>query len=137
MPSPRSLIDRLRGAKPSDGHFTDRELDDLKRSICNNLERILNSRSGMSLACPTYGLPDFSQIVHGIPERVRDIEQALERCIEHFEPRVRKVEVQHAPEAQRPMTACFRIRAAVADGKTAEEIWFETVVVSSGRVRLT
>ena len=137
MRTTRSLFERLRRAPIPTGHFTDHDLDDLKLSVIRNLERILNSREGMSQACVNYGLPDLTQIVNGVPERAREIEESLERCIKEFEPRISQVEVEHVPNAHGPMTACFRIRASVHNGKTAEEVWFETVVVSSGRVKLT
>ena len=78
-----------------------------------------------------------TQIIHGIPARASEIEQALERTIRAYEPRVSQVKVEHVLNPPDPMTACFKIRAAVATGKSADEMWFETVVVSSGRVRLT
>lgn len=136
MNTSRSLFERLRTGG-SRSHESEQDLDDLRHSICKNLERILNARSGMSQCCDSYGLPDMTQIIHGIPERAREIEQALERCIRDYEPRVSQVEVEHVLNPPDAMTACFKIRAAVATGKSAEEIWFETVVVSSGRVRLT
>jgi len=136
MSSSRSLFERLQSGGSRD-HFSAHDLDDLRLSICKNLERILNARSGMSQCCESYGLPDMTQIIHGIPERAREIEQALERCIREYEPRVSQVEVEHVTSPQEAMTACFKIRAAVTTGKSAEELWFETVVVSSGRVRLT
>lgn len=111
-------------------------VDILRESIIANLERILNSRAGMSLACETYGIPDLTQIVNGVPERARDIERALEKCIREYEPRLTFVEVEHVPDSHGPMTACFKVRAAISKGKSAEEIWFETVVLSSGRVKL-
>ena len=111
--------------------------DLLRSSILQNLERILNSRSGMSPACESYGIPDLTQIVNGVPERARDIERALEQCIRQYEPRLTQVEVEHVPDAHGPMTACFKVRAAASTGRSAEDLWFETVVVSSGRVRLT
>lgn len=137
MPSTHSLFQRLRAGTGNRSHESEHDMDDLRHSICKNLERILNARSGMSLCCETYGLPDMTQIIHGIPERAREIEQALERTIRAYEPRVSQVEVEHVLNPPDPMTACFKIRAAVATGKSAEEMWFETVVVSSGRVRLT
>lgn len=112
-------------------------LEVLRTSILKNLERILNSRAGMSPACDGYGIPDLTQIVNGVPERARDIERALEQCIRQYEPRLTHVEVEHVPDAHGPMTACFKVRAAASTGKSAEDLWFETVVVSSGRVRLT
>lgn len=136
MTSSRSLVDRLRSPSTSSESQGGHSLDELRKSVCNNLERILNSRAGMAPACSSYGLPDFSQIVNGVPARARDIEDSLRRCIAEYEPRIRHIEVQHVPDAHGPMTACFRIRASVVGGKNAEEIWFETVVVSSGRVRL-
>lgn len=137
MPATRTLFERLRRAPIPTGHFTDQDLDDLRLSIIRNLERILNSREGMALACASYGLPDLTQIVNGVPERAREIEQSIALCIKEHEPRVSQIEVEHVPNAHGPMTACFRIRASVHAGKSAEEVWFETVVVSSGRVKLT
>jgi len=137
MSSPRSLFERLQSGPLTHGHVVDRDFDDLRQSVCRNLERILNSRNGMSQACAAYGLPDLTQIVNGVPERAREIEHAVQRCILEYEPRLKQVEVEHVPDAHGPMTACFRIRASVLAGKSAEEVWFETVVVSSGRVRLS
>ena len=39
--------------------------------------------------------PDLTQIVSGVPERARDIERAIEKCIREFEPRLTTVEVEH------------------------------------------
>lgn len=138
MVSTRSLLNRLRSEPPPllDQHAS-HDSDTLRNSICENLRRILNSRAGMSQACPTYGIPDFSQIVSGVPERARDVEDALRKCILEFEPRIHKVEVTHVPDAHGPMTACFMVRASVKSGRGAEEVRFETLVVSSGRVELT
>lgn len=137
MPATRSLFERLRRVPTAAFHSTDQDLDDLRLSIIRNLERILNSREGMAPACASYGLPDLTQIVNGVPERAREIEASIERCIKEYEPRIVQVEVEHVPNAHGPLTACFRIRASAQAGKSAQEIWFETVVVSSGRVKLT
>jgi type VI secretion system protein len=110
--------------------------DTLRASILQNLERILNSRAGCSPACESYGIPDLTQIVNGVPERAREIERAMEDCIRQYEPRLTFVEVEHVPETHGPLTACFRVRAAASIGRTAADLWFDTVVVSSGRVRL-
>ncbi len=136
MRLPRSILERLQQRYKVSS--LDGELGSaLRSSILQNLERILNSRAGMSQACEGYGIPDLTQIVNGVPERARDIERALEQCIRQYEPRLTQVEVEHIPDAHGPMTACFKVRAATSTGKSAEDIWFETVVVSSGRVRLT
>ena len=137
MPSSTCLLQRLNRAAPKDQGLLGSDLDVLRSSILQNLERILNSRAGMSLACDGYGIPDLTQIVNGVPERAREIERALEDCIRKYEPRLTQVEVEHVPNAHGPMTACFKVRAAASSGKSDEDIWFETVVVSSGRVRLT
>jgi type VI secretion system protein len=137
MPHTRTLFERFRDTASDRGHSMDQEQSLLRTSILQNLERILNSRAGMSQACESYGIPDLTQIVNGVPERAREIERALEECIRTYEPRLAQVEVEHVPDAHGPMTACFKIRAAASTGKDAEDLWFETVVVSSGRVRLT
>lgn len=137
MRSASSILERLRVSRPKVAMGEAQGLDQLRASILQNLERILNSRAGMSQACEGYGIPDLTQIVNGVPERARDIERALEQCIRQYEPRLTQVEVEHVPDAHGPMTACFKVRAAASTGKSAEDLWFETVVVSSGRVRLT
>ena len=131
--SPETLFQRLTQPKQGAGEGPDA----LRQSILQNLEWILNSRAGMSIACESYGIPDLTQIVNGVPERAREIEKALEKCIREYEPRLTHVEVEHVPNAHGPMTACFKVRAGVSSGKSTEDLWFETVVVSSGRVRLT
>lgn len=136
-PSFGSILERLQPGRPQTVLDGATSLDLLRNSILQNLERILNSRAGMSQACDGYGIPDLTQIVNGVPERAREIERALEECIRTYEPRLTQVEVEHVPDAHGPMTACFKVRAAASTGKSAEDIWFETVVVSSGRVRLT
>jgi len=137
MRSPTSILERLRSRHAVAADAGHSALGALRASILQNLERILNSRAGMSPACETYGIPDLTQIVNGVPERAREIERALEQCIRQYEPRLTQVEVEHIPDAHGPMTACFKVRAAASTGKDAEDLWFETVVVSSGRVRLT
>jgi len=131
------LLQRLQSSHNSRLSEFNTHNDALRQSILQNLERILNSRAGMSIACESYGIPDLTQIVNGVPERAREIEKALEKCIREYEPRLTHVEVEHVPNAHGPMTACFKVRAGVSSGKSAEDLWFETVVVSSGRVRLT
>jgi type VI secretion system protein len=135
--SSRTLFERLQKPASPDSHSTQQDLDDLRQSILRNLEQILNSREGMSSACPAYGIPDLTQIVHGIPLRAREVEVSLERCIQQYEPRLRDVRVEHIVETGAPMTASFRISARLKEGKDRAQMWFETVVVSSGRVRLT
>lgn len=137
MRAARSLFARLHRERGQSRAISDSADESLRHSILQNLERILNSRAGMSVACEMYGIPDLTQIVNGVPERAREIERALEQCIRHYEPRLHHVEVVHVPDAHGPMTACFKIRAAASSGKSAEDLWFETVVVSSGRVRLS
>ena len=137
MSTASTIFERLGKTSGSHGSAALDASDTLRSSILQNLERILNSRSGMSPACETYGIPDLTQIVNGVPERARDIERALEQCIRQYEPRLTQVEVEHVPDAHGPMTACFKVRAAASTGRSAEDLWFETVVVSSGRVRLT
>lgn len=137
MPRASTIFERLGKPLGSHGAGAFDAPETIRSSILQNLERILNSRAGMSQACEGYGIPDLTQIVNGVPERAREIERALEQCIRQYEPRLTQVEVEHIPDAHGPMTACFKVRAAASTGKSAEDLWFETVVVSSGRVRLT
>lgn len=136
MHARRSLLERLRPESPQRTHSRARDADELRRSIGANLDRILNSREGMAPACTDYGFVDLTQLIHGLPERARELEEALARCVQQFEPRLADVRVEHRPDAEGALTACFRIRAALFAGGDRRDLFYQTTVDPSGRVRI-
>jgi type VI secretion system protein len=135
----RSLFERLRregGTSSRPARSRSFDIAEQCDSIRVSLERLLNSRQGMSLACPSYGLPELGELVLNVPERSREVESVIARCIAEFEPRLTDVEVAYLEDPQHPLVARFRINGRCVSGKRDDEVRFETMVASSGRLQL-
>jgi len=116
----RTLLERLRRPAPTTGTAA------LRDSIRANLERLLNSHEGLSAACPDYGLPELVAILRGLPDTRGEIERAIQRAIESFEPRLGGVRVTFIDDARRALVACFRITAHLVADRNREPLSFET-----------
>lgn len=82
-------------------------LDDLKRSIIEQLNYVLNTRTAPSLADHTagagaarsltvldYGIPDFSAWSVGDTSKMRMLVRSIEQAVATFEPRLRAVRAE-------------------------------------------
>jgi type VI secretion system protein len=76
---------------------TDRRTVDETQSISEHLQILLNTREGLSVTNPDYGLPDLTDIVHMLPDGVHAIQNAIRDVILKYEPRLSKVKVRFAP----------------------------------------
>jgi len=106
----------------------------MRESVLLHLGKMLNSKHGHALAMPDYGLPDFSELVHGLPDTVGDMQRAIASSIERFEPRLTQVRVRFAPDSEDVFNLHFEISAKLVEGGAA--IWFETRVDDAGRILL-
>ncbi|HBC6262479.1 MULTISPECIES: type VI secretion system baseplate subunit TssE [Citrobacter] len=70
-------------------------------SVLDNMQRILNSRSGTLAHLPDYGLPDMTKILQGMPGTAHELMGALSAVLLKYEPRLKKITVvlleQHVP----------------------------------------
>jgi type VI secretion system protein len=82
----RGLLDRL--GKPA-------KRSTVLESIVAHLRVLLNSRTGTSLTAPDYGVIDFNDIVHNLPDGVRYIQASLRETIQNHEPRLTNVNIRH------------------------------------------
>lgn len=76
---------------------TDRRTVDETQSISEHLQILLNTREGLSVTNPDYGLPDLTDIVHMLPDGVHAIQNAIRDVILKYEPRLSKVKVRFVP----------------------------------------
>jgi len=108
---------------------TDRRSVDDAQSISEHLQILLNTREGLSVTNPDYGLPDLTDIVHMLPDGVHALQNAIRDVILKYEPRLSKVKVRFAPSddafvlyfdvsARRndPDKTPFRVRTALQPG---------------------
>jgi type VI secretion system protein len=76
---------------------TERRGVDDTRSISEHLQILLNTREGLSVTNPDYGLPDLTDIVHRLPDGAHAIQDAIRDVILKYEPRLSKVKVRFVP----------------------------------------
>jgi type VI secretion system protein len=106
----RGLLSRL----DSTGVRATRGLDE-HDSIVEHLRVLLNARRGNSPACPDFGIPDFSDLVHNFPGAIQILQRAIRETILNFEPRLKQVTVKHVP-SEDPLTLRYEISALPARG---------------------
>lgn len=140
---PRSLFERLKSSQGGQARVSlmreyerHESHDQTLHSILNNLNRLLNSRQGQSQACIDYGILDVTQIIYGLEESEDAAERAIQRGIELYEPRLTRVRVKRVEDPSRLLSVCFLVSARLVTEKSQADVWFETVVASSGRVRV-
>lgn len=93
------------------------ELVAVVESIKRHLVELLNSHPGNSACAPELGLLDFNDATIGVLDLERNIQQAICQCIERYEPRVKRVDVESLPNHGDPLQLRFQVHATVALGR--------------------
>ena len=75
---------------------------------------LLNTCVGDSLTVPDFGLMDFSDIVHELPQGIHTIQQSIRNVIMKFEPRLKNVSVRYIPDEE-PLILRFEVVARLND----------------------
>jgi type VI secretion system protein len=119
----RGLLSRIAGdSGPAD------EVD----SIIEHLRVLLNTRQGDAIASPTFGVVDFSDVVHAMPGAVPSLVKSIRATVLEFEPRLRNVNVRHVSE-DGDLLLRFEISAQLANQKGGRTLRFATTVRPGGR----
>jgi type VI secretion system protein len=90
---------------------------DVVTSVVEHLQAMLNTKQGESLTVPDYGLIDFTDVVHSMPEAIGTIQQCIRATILKYEPRLRNVAVRFIPDSDDPLQLRFEVVARLADSK--------------------
>ncbi|WFE70784.1 type VI secretion system baseplate subunit TssE [Halomonas sp. M1] len=93
------------------------ELMEVVESIKRHLVELLNSHPGNSACAPELGLLDFNDATIGVLDLERNIQHAICQCIERYEPRVKRVDVESLPNHGDPLQLRFQVHATVALGR--------------------
>ncbi|PAV25577.1 type VI secretion protein [Tamilnaduibacter salinus] len=124
-PSGGSLFERLEAAdQPAGTGMT--EVTHVVDSIKRHLVRLLNSHPGNSASAPTLGLVDFNDATLGTEDLNIRIRGAIRQCIERYEPRVRRVDVETLPQGPDPLQLRFQVtvhlRVDAAEDRTVIDL---------------
>lgn len=109
--------------------------DNLKASIARDLERLLNTRNGLTLeeafgsgsSVMSYGIPDILGL-GSQPDACQAVADLVQRAITSFEPRLREVTVRAQPDEGNPDRVRLTITAAVAIGRQMRRVNFDVAV---------
>ena len=88
-----SLFERIRSAVVRDDLQAFRDPDEVARSVCRNLERILNNWRGSAPIEPDLGMPDDAYKAPTQERIGRQVAALLKENIQKFEPRLKEVHV--------------------------------------------
>ncbi len=62
-------------------------------SVLDNMQRILNCRTGTLAHLPDYGLPDLTKILQGMPGTAHQLLQIFSEVLLKYEPRLKSINV--------------------------------------------
>lgn len=111
------LFERLAAPEQPVARMEQDELLGVVESVKRHLVELLNSHPGNSACAPELGLLDFNDATIGVLDLERNIQQAICHCIERYEPRVKRVEVESLPNHGDPLQLRFQVHATVALGR--------------------
>ena len=110
----------------------------LKKSICRDIEDLLNTRQPpipeiesyplASVSVFNMGLQDLSQLGGSASERLEDIKRAVQRCIETFEPRLQNISVAVKTGSTPRREIRLSIEATIQVEPSAEAVSFDTLL---------
>jgi type VI secretion system protein len=93
---------------------TDQRRLDPVQSVLEHLKVLLNTCVGESVTVPDFGLTDFSDIVHELPQGIHVVQQSIRNVIMKFEPRLKNVSVRYIPDEE-PLILRFEVVARLND----------------------
>ncbi|MBZ0116351.1 MAG: type VI secretion system baseplate subunit TssE [Sandaracinaceae bacterium] len=107
---------------------------DVVSSVVAHLNAMLNTRAGESVTVPDYGLMDFQDVVHTMPEAIGTIQQCIRATILKYEPRLKNVSVRFVP-GEDPLILRFEVVARLSDARRSV-VRLQTAMVPGGRINV-
>lgn len=91
---------------------TDVDTDEIMESVCDDLEKLFNTRRGTVLIDPDYGLPDFTHLMSGYaaPD-VNEIEQNLLQQVRQYDRRLTSANIAYQQPAKQSSSLKFSLNA--------------------------
>jgi type VI secretion system protein len=123
---PRGLLSRL-----ADGG---RDSDEVVE-VMDHIRVLLNTTKGDSLTVPDFGVLDFTDLLHDVPDSLGTLQQAMRATILEYEPRLRNVVVRYLP-SEDALVLHFEIVGRLASDKR-RLVRLETHIDPSGHIDVT
>ena len=131
------LLERIRMMEESPEKRLDTDSSTMVNSILEHLVRVLNTKQGSVDIDPDFGVPDITNISSSFSaESVPELETAIKRVIENYEPRLKDVAVHFSSQEEDLLALRFSITAKMVTDDKSKPIVFETIVDSDGQVKV-
>ena len=98
-------------------------------SIMDHLNRLFNTREGSLPHLKDYGLPDISEIYRKMPHGIEELQKAIKRTVEQYEPRLHKIKVAPRDSDANDFKLVFILSAELREGGLVR---FQTTFTSVG-----
>lgn len=102
-------------------------------SVMDNIERILNSRTGAIKHLPDYGLPDMSTIFQALPSSAYVLMRAIEKTLLIYEPRLESVSINIDEKINDSMVLSYELVCYFKEGGLVK---YGTYFMPDGKARL-
>lgn len=83
------------------------------RSVLDNIQRILNSRSGTLKHLPDYGIPDLSTVYKNLPSSAQDLRTHMYKTLLKYEPRLTGLEIKLTESKDNVMILCYQLDCTI------------------------
>lgn len=104
------------------------------KSIMDHLNRMFNTRKGSLPHLKDYGLPDISEIYRKMPHGTKELQEAIQRAVEIYEPRMENVQVMQKDSEDLKFKLIFIISGEMKNGGA---VLFQTTFTSMGNSSIT
>jgi type VI secretion system protein len=100
-------------------------------SIMDHLNRMFNTREGSVAHLSDYGLPDVSDVYRRMPDGIEELQEAIKKAIEKYEPRLENVRVVQADSEGKGSRLAFILSGELKGGGGL--VRFQTMFTSIGQ----
>lgn len=101
-------------------------------AILEHLRVLLNTRQGEAPCVPSYGVVDFSDVVHAMPGATQALVKSIRATVAEHEPRLRNVSVRPVV-SEGDLVLRFEVSAQLASQRSGRTLRFTTTVRPGGR----
>ncbi|MEM9192936.1 MAG: type VI secretion system baseplate subunit TssE [Myxococcota bacterium] len=102
------------------------------RDVLAHIKVLLNTTQGDSMTVPDFGVVDFTDMFHEVPDSLGALQQAIRSTILKFEPRLKNVVVRYVPSDDQ-LKLHFEIVGRLASDRR-KLVRLETLVDPSGHI---
>ena len=99
-------------------------------SIMDHLNRMFNTREGSIAHLKGYGLPDISEIYRKMPHGIEELQSAIKKTVETYEPRMANIQVLPKDSEGDKFKLVFIISGNMKGGGVVR---FQTTFTSQGQ----